>query len=141
MRRTLIAAGGGLPNGCILRLRHSDGLGLELFPFHLVRAVWNDVANKQPSVDCIPGLRPRYEAMPISGRHVMFGDSHIRLMDWSELYIQRQRSPIEAFPATQSIYVVAHRTHIGGEAQEGIRHGGSKRPPRRARSGSSHTRL
>jgi hypothetical protein len=59
---------------------------LELFPFLLVRATWNHVANKKPSVDWYPGLRTRYENMPIAADIVMFGDSHIRLMDWSELF-------------------------------------------------------
>jgi hypothetical protein len=58
----------------------------ELFPFNLVRALWNGVANKKPSADWYPGLRARYERMPLSADIVMFGDRHIRLMDWSELF-------------------------------------------------------
>ena len=85
MRRILIAAG----VACLMAASCAYGIAmarLELFPFHLVRAVWNDVANKQPSVDWYPGLRTRYEEMPIAADIVMFGDSHIRLMDWSELF-------------------------------------------------------
>jgi hypothetical protein len=85
MRRSLIAAG----VACLMAASGAYGVALarlELFPFHLVRAVWNRVANKQPSVDWYPGLRTRYDEMPIAADIVMFGDSHIRLMDWSELF-------------------------------------------------------
>ena len=140
MRRILIAAG----IACLMAASCAYGIAmarLELFPFHLVRAVWNSVANKQPSVDWYPGLRTRYEEMPIAADIVMFGDSHIRLMDWSELFPEAKIANRGIPGDFSSIYVVAHRTHIGGETQEGICHGGSKRSRRRARSGSSQTRL
>ena len=66
MRRTTIAAA----IACLMVASCAYGIAmarLELFPFHLVRAVWKRVANKQPSVNSYPGLRKRYEEMPIAG--------------------------------------------------------------------------
>jgi hypothetical protein len=85
MRRTTIAAA----VACLMVASCAYGIAIarwEVFPFHMVRAMWNRVANKQPSADWYPGLRKRYEEMPIAADIVMFGDSHIRLMDWSELF-------------------------------------------------------
>jgi hypothetical protein len=81
------------------RLRASCAYGiamarLELFPFHLVRATGNHVANKQPSVDWYPGCRTRYEDMPIAADIIMSGTVTSSLTELVQNF-QRQKSPID----------------------------------------------